>query len=40
MDNTRFTLVMMPPQSPIRVNWGKRVAEEELGIRVLPPETI
>jgi phosphoglycerate dehydrogenase-like enzyme len=40
MKNVAFTLVMMPPHTPIRREWAARVAEEDIGVRVLQPETI
>lgn len=40
MENTAFTLVMMPPQDPVRRGWATRVAEADIGVRVLQPETI
>ena len=40
MRNVAFTLVMLPPQTPVRRNWAARVAQEEIGVRVLQPETI
>ncbi len=39
MRNSAFTLVMMPPQTPVRRAWAARVAQDELGVRVLQPET-
>jgi phosphoglycerate dehydrogenase-like enzyme len=40
MENTAFTLVMMPPQSDIRRGWAESVARADIGVRVLQPETI
>ena len=40
MRNAAFTLVMMPPHTPVRRDWAARVAEEEVGVRVLQPETM
>ncbi|MDA1308559.1 MAG: D-2-hydroxyacid dehydrogenase [Proteobacteria bacterium] len=40
MENVAFTLVMMPPHTPVRRHWAARVAQEDLGVRVLQPETI
>jgi phosphoglycerate dehydrogenase-like enzyme len=40
MENVAFTLVMMPPHTEIRRDWAARVAEEDIGVRVLQPETI
>ena len=40
MKNYAFTLVMMPPHTPMRRSWASRVAEDDVGIRVLQPETI
>ncbi len=40
MKNSAFTLVMMPPQTDVRRNWAARVAEEDVGVRVLQPETM
>jgi len=39
MKNHAFTLVMMPPQTPDRRAWAARVAADEVGVRVLQPET-
>src|SRR5262245_35219804 len=39
MRNIAFTLVMLPPHTPVRRNWATRIAQEELGVRVLQPET-
>ena len=39
MKNVAFTLVMMPPHTPVRRDWATRVAQEEIGVRVLQPET-
>lgn len=40
MANTAFTLVMLPPQTPVRRAWAERVAALDVGVRVLQPETI
>jgi phosphoglycerate dehydrogenase-like enzyme len=40
MENTSFTLVMLPPQNETRRQWAARVAAEDVGVRVLQPETI
>ena len=40
MTTSAFTLVMMPPHTPVRRDWAARVAEEEVGVRVLQPETM
>ena len=40
MKNVAFTLVMMPPHTPVRRDWAERVAQEEIGVRVLQPETV
>jgi phosphoglycerate dehydrogenase-like enzyme len=39
MKNVAFTLVMMPPHTPVRRNWAARIAQDEVGVRVLQPET-
>src|SRR6516165_2597406 len=39
MSNFAFTLVMMPPHSSTRRNWAARIAQDEIGVRVLQPET-
>ena len=39
MKNAAFTFVMLPPHDAIRRGWGKRVAELDIGVRVLQPET-
>lgn len=39
MKNAAFTLVMLPPQNDIRRQWAARVAAEDIGVRVLQPET-
>jgi phosphoglycerate dehydrogenase-like enzyme len=39
MRNFAFTLVMMPPHTLIGRNWAARVAQDEIGVRVLQPET-
>lgn len=40
MENVAFTLVMMPPHTAMRRAWAARVAQEDLGVRVLQPETV
>ena len=40
MNNAAFTLVMLPPQNDIRRQWAARVAAEDIGVRVLQPETM
>ena len=40
MKNVAFTLVMLPPHTSVRRNWAARVAQDEIGVRVLQPETI
>src|SRR5258705_9925802 len=40
MRNAAFSLVMMPPHTQVRHDWAARVAEEEVGVRVLQPETM
>ncbi len=40
MKNVAFTLVMMPPQNDIRRGWGARVAQSDIGVKVLQPETM
>lgn len=40
MENIAFTLVMMPPQDPVRQGWAARVAQEDIGVRVLQPQSI
>ncbi len=40
MKNSAFTLVMMPPQTQVRRDWAARVAKDDVGVRVLQPETI
>ena len=40
MKNYAFTLVMMPPHTPIKQSWASRVAEEDIGVRVLQPQTV
>ena len=40
MKNYAFTLVMMPPHTPIKRSWASRVAEEDVGVRVLQPQTV
>jgi phosphoglycerate dehydrogenase-like enzyme len=39
MKNVAFTLVMLPPHDPIRRGWAARIAESDVGVRVLQPET-
>ncbi len=40
MKNAAFTLVMLPPHTPVRREWAKRIAADEVGVRVLQPATI
>jgi phosphoglycerate dehydrogenase-like enzyme len=40
MRNVAFTLVMLPPHTPVRRGWAARIMQEEIGVRVLQPETI
>jgi phosphoglycerate dehydrogenase-like enzyme len=40
VSNVAFTLVMLPPQTPVRRSWAARVAEDDIGVRVLQPETV
>ena len=40
MKNVAFTLVMLPPHTSVLRNWAARVAQDEIGVRVLQPETI
>jgi len=39
MKNTAFTLVMMPPHRDVTRGWAARVAQQDLGVRVLIPGT-
>ena len=39
MKNAAFTFVMLPPHDPVRRGWARRVAELDIGVRVLQPET-
>ena len=39
MRNVAFTLVMMPPHTSVRRDWARRIAQDEVGVRVLQPET-
>src|SRR5262249_28988600 len=39
MSNFAFTLVMLPPHSPMKRKWAARIAQDEIGVRVLQPET-
>lgn len=39
MKNYAFTLVMLPPHTPVRRAWAARIAADETGVRVLQPET-
>jgi phosphoglycerate dehydrogenase-like enzyme len=39
MKNSAFTLVMLPPQTDVRRQWASRIAADEVGVRVLQPET-
>jgi phosphoglycerate dehydrogenase-like enzyme len=40
MENVAFTLVMLPPHTPVRRSWAESVAQSDIGVRVLQPETI
>src|SRR5262245_65193046 len=40
MSNFAFTLVMMPPHTSVRRKWAARIAQDEIGVRVLQPETM
>jgi phosphoglycerate dehydrogenase-like enzyme len=39
MTNVAFTLVMLPPHTAATRSWAARVAQAEIGVRVLEPET-
>lgn len=39
MKNAAFTLVMLPPQNDVRRGWAARVAADDVGVRVIVPET-
>ena len=39
MRNVAFTLVMMPPHTSVKRDWARRIAQDEIGVRVLQPET-
>lgn len=39
MKNCAFTLVMLPPHTAVRRGWAARIAADDLGVRVLQPET-
>ena len=39
MTNVAFTLVMLPPHTAATRSWAACVAQEEIGVRVLQPET-
>jgi phosphoglycerate dehydrogenase-like enzyme len=39
MKNAAFTFVMLPPHDAVRRGWATRVAESDIGVRVLQPET-
>jgi phosphoglycerate dehydrogenase-like enzyme len=39
MKNIAFTLVMMPPHTPMTRDWAARIAGDEIGVQVLQPET-
>ena len=39
MKNAAFTLVMLPPQTDVRRAWAARIAAQDIGVRVLQPET-
>ena len=38
MKNVAFTLVMMPPHTPVTRNWAARISGDEIGVQVLQPE--
>jgi len=40
MQNAAFTMVMLPPQTDVRRAWAARIAAEDIGVRVLQPESI
>jgi phosphoglycerate dehydrogenase-like enzyme len=40
MSNVAFTLVMLPPLTSVRRQWAARIAQDEIGVRVLQPETM
>jgi phosphoglycerate dehydrogenase-like enzyme len=40
MHNLAFTLVMLPPHTEVRRTWAARVAEADIGVRVLQPDTM
>jgi phosphoglycerate dehydrogenase-like enzyme len=39
MKNVAFTLVMMPPHTPVTRDWAARIAHDEIGVKVLQPAT-
>jgi phosphoglycerate dehydrogenase-like enzyme len=39
MKNVAFTLLMMPPHTRVQRDWAARIAEQDIGVRVLQPET-
>src|SRR5215831_10240147 len=39
MSNFAFTLVMLPPHTGKGRRWAARIAQDEIGVRVLQPET-
>ncbi len=39
MKNAAFSLVMLPPQTEVRRAWAARIAADDIGVRVLQPET-
>jgi phosphoglycerate dehydrogenase-like enzyme len=40
MKNYAFTLVMLPPHNDVRRSWAAHVAADEIGVRVLQPESL
>src|SRR5215470_7022918 len=39
MKNVAFTLLMMPPHTQVQRDWAARIAQQDIGVRVLQPET-
>jgi phosphoglycerate dehydrogenase-like enzyme len=39
MRNVAFTLLMMPPHTAVQRDWAARIAQQEIGVHVLQPET-
>jgi phosphoglycerate dehydrogenase-like enzyme len=39
MRNVAFTLLMMPPHAQVQRDWAARIAQQDIGVRVLQPET-